>query len=513
MYPGIWAAENPSKPAVIMADSGGALSYRDLEDNSIRVARLLYDAGLRPGDVIALLSDNRPETYVIYWAALRSGLYLTAINHNLAPIEVQYIVEDCGAKALFVSDTKRGTAAQLEIDVPLRFVIGAGLAGYRFFEEAIESLPAEPLDEQPHGDDFLYSSGTTGRPKGIKRPLPELSLGEPGYAYPNLFGPLYGFDTDTVYLSPAPVYHAAPLRFGGVVHATGGTLVLMQRFDPEDFLAAIETYRVTHTQVVPTMFVRLLKLPEEVRTRYDLSSLRTVIHAAAPCPVEVKQRMIDWWGPIIHEYYASTEANGATMIDSETWLRKPGSVGKPLLGIPHICGPDGKELPAGEVGTIYFERDIPTFEYHNAPEKTGETRHPDYEGWTTVGDLGFIDDDGFLFLTDRKAFMIISGGVNIYPQEVEDLYALHPAVADVAVIGVPDEDMGERVVAFVHPADGAEAGPELAEALIDYARDRIAHFKVPREIHFDADLPRTPTGKMVKGALRERYADRERLST
>jgi fatty-acyl-CoA synthase len=290
------------------------------------------------------------------------------------------------------------------------------------------------------------------------------------------------------------------------VHALGGTLVMMEHFDAEGALQAIQQHRVTHTQMVPTMFVRLLRLPVEVRASYDVSSLRFVVHAAAPCPVDVKRRIIEWLGPIVQEYYASTEANGATMIDSETWLAHPGSVGKALLGVLHVCGEDGRELGAGEVGTIFFERDQVPFAYHNDPAKTASTQHPEHPTWTTVGDLGYVDEDGFLFLTDRLAFMVISGGVNIYPQEVEDLFSLHPAVADIAVIGVPDEEMGERVVAFVQPATGTEPGEALAAELTAYARERIAHFKVPREFVFRDDLPRTPTGKMVKGRLREEYA-------
>ena len=293
-----------------------------------------------------------------------------------------------------------------------------------------------------------------------------------------------------------------------MIHALGGTLVMMEKFDAEGALQAISDHRVTHTQMVPTMFVRLLKLPDDLRTSYDVSSLRAVVHAAAPCPVEVKRRMIEWLGPVVHEYYASTEANGATFIDSETWLAHPGSVGTALMGVLHICGEDGAELGPGEVGSVYFEREQLTFRYHNDDERTASTQHPDHPTWTTVGDLGYVDEEGFLYLTDRKAFMIISGGVNIYPQEVEDLFSLHPKVVDIAVLGVPDDEMGERVVAFVQPAPGVETGEALAAELTAYARDRIAHFKVPREFHFRAELPRTPTGKMVKGRLREEYAAR-----
>ncbi|WP_068271299.1 acyl-CoA synthetase [Aldersonia kunmingensis] len=510
MYPGTWAAKTPNKPAMVMAGSGATLTYAELDERSIRLSRYLHDQGLRKGDVVALLSNNRLETYEVYWTALRSGLYITAVNHNLAPAEAAYIVSDCGAKALIVSGEKRELVEGMtDIDASIRLAFGGEVAGYGDYEAALAGASAEPLPEQPHGEDLLYSSGTTGRPKGIKLPLPEFAVDEPGYPYVMIFGGLYGFDTDTVYLSPAPVYHAAPLRFGGVVHALGGTLVMMEHFDAEAALAAIAKYGVTHTQMVPTMFIRMLKLPDEQRDKYDVSSLRCVVHAAAPCPVEVKQRMIDWFGPIVHEYYASTEANGATFIDAERWLTHPGSVGTALLGVIKVCDEDGNLLPAGEIGTIYFEREDKGFEYHNDPAKSASTRHPEHENWTTVGDLGYVDEEGYLYLTDRKAFMIISGGVNIYPQEVEDLFSLHPKVLDIAVLGLPDEDMGERVVAVVQVGPGVESGPELAEELRGYARERIAHYKVPREFHFAEQLPRTPTGKLVKGKLRdELIADR-----
>ncbi|WP_148614160.1 acyl-CoA synthetase [Nocardioides rubriscoriae] len=509
MYPGTWAQTHPDKPALVMAGSGRTLTYTELDDRSLRLANRLRAAGLRQGDVVAMVSDNTPETYEVYWAALRSGLYITAVNHHLSADEVSYIVRDCGAKALVVSAAKSDLVAALDVDVAERLAYGGRLDGYGDYEAALAGAGNDPLPAQPHGDDLLYSSGTTGRPKGIKLPLPDYAVDEPGYKYVAIFGGLYGFDTSTVYLSPAPVYHAAPLRFGGVIHALGGTLVMMERFEPEAFLAAVQEHRVTHTQMVPTMFVRLLKLDESVRASYDVSSLLCVVHAAAPCPVEVKHRMIEWLGPIINEYYASTEANGGTMIDSAQWLAHPGSVGVPLIGRPRICGEDGAEVPVGSVGTIYFEREEfegASFEYHNDPEKTASTQHPQHPNWTTVGDLGYLDDDGYLYLTDRQAFMIISGGVNIYPQEVEDLFSLHPAVLDIAVLGVPDDEMGERVVAFVQPTPGVEPDEALAAELTAYARDRIAHFKVPREIYFRDELPRTPTGKMVKGRLRDEYA-------
>ena len=507
MFPGTWAQRTPDKPALVIAETGRTTTYAELDERSLRLAHVFADAGLVTGDVVAMVSDNAPEAYEVYWAALRSGLYVTAVNHHLSASEAAYIVNDCGAKAMVVSAAKTDLVQAMadQVDVPVRLAFGGDVPGCTSYAEALAAASTEPLTDQPHGDDFLYSSGTTGRPKGIKLPLLPIQVDEPGYPYVMIFGALFGYGEDTVYLSPAPVYHAAPLRYTGVIQALGGTVVLMERFDAEGFLGAVQDYRVTDTQVVPTMFVRMLKLPEEVRASYDTTSLKTVVHAAAPCPVEVKQQMLEWLGPVVHEYYASTEANGATYVGPEDWLAHPGTVGKPLLGTPRICDPAGKELPAGEIGTIYFERDQEPFTYHGDADKTASTRHPEHPWWSTVGDLGYLDDDGYLFLTDRKAFMIISGGVNIYPQEIEDLFSLHPAVLDLAVIGVPDDEMGERVVAFVSPS-GAVAPDDLAAELTSYARERIAHFKVPREFILTDDLPRTPTGKLVKQKLRDRYS-------
>ncbi|MEV8613990.1 acyl-CoA synthetase [Amycolatopsis sp. NPDC051373] len=501
MYPGVHAEQFPGKPAVVVA-GGEVLTYGQLEERSARLARYLHEAGLRRGDHIALLSGNDPKVFEVYWAALRSGLYITAVNRHLSPGEVAYIVDDCGAEALIVSAGLADVAEAVVADtskVRIRLAYRASVAGYESYEDALASVSAEPLPEQPRGMDMLYSSGTTGRPKGIKPPLPERRVDEPGDVYTAVFGTLYGFGPDTVYLSPAPVYHAAPLRFGGVVQALGGTVVLMEKFDAEQALSAIETHRVTHSQWVPTMFVRMLKLPEATRAKYDLSSQCAAVHAAAPCPIDVKRAMIDWWGPILHEYYSSTEGSGITFIDSEQWLRKPGSVGPAGVGVIRICGEHGEELPAGGIGTVYFERDALPFAYHNDPGKTAEAQHPEHPTWTTTGDVGYVDEDGFLFLTDRKAFMIISGGVNIYPQEIENALTLHPKVLDVAVVGVPDAEMGEAVQAFVEPA--GEAGPGLGDELREYLRERIAHYKVPRAFTFVDRLPRTPTGKLVKGEL------------
>ncbi|MEX5631520.1 acyl-CoA synthetase [Parafrankia sp. FMc2] len=504
MYPGVHAERFPDKAAVVVAETGERLTYRELEDRSARLARYLYDAGFRRGDHIALLTDNSPRAFEVYWAAMRSGLYLTAVNSHLSAAEASYIVNDCDAGALVVSGVLRDIAEKVVPDTPavrVRLVFGGAAENHDDYDAALRSVSPEPLPVQPRGADMLYSSGTTGRPKGIRKALPEREVHEPGDLYVGLLTPMYGFDADTVYLSPAPIYHAAPLRYTGVVLALGGTVVLMRRFDARAALAAIARYRVTHSQWVPTMFVRMLKLPAADRELHDLSSHRVAIHAAAPCPVEVKQAMIDWWGPILYEYYAATEAIGTTFITSPEWLRRPGSVGRARLGILHICGDDGAPVPTGETGTVYFERDDPLFEYHNDPEKTAGSRHPDHPTWITVGDVGHTDADGYLYLTDRKVFIIISGGVNIYPQEIENSLVLHPKVFDVAVVGMPDEEMGESVLALVQPAPGVPPGPALAAELAEFLRGRIASYKIPRRFDFVADLPRTPTGKMAKKAL------------
>jgi fatty-acyl-CoA synthase len=460
--------------------------------------------------VVALLATNGPRVFEVYWAAQRSGLYVTAVNHHLTADEVAYVVSDSGAKALVVSASPLAAeVGELVPGVEVRLAYDGPVPGFDDYDAALSGLSAEPLPDQPRGADMLYSSGTTGRPKGIRPALPERRVDEPGDPYVAVFGMMYRFDADTVYLSPAPLYHAAPLRFSATIQAIGGTVVVLERFDPEGALAAIERYRVTHSQWVPTHFVRMLKLPADVRARYDVSSLRVAIHAAAPCPPEVKRAMIDWWGPVLHEYYAATEGAGITFIDSAQWLTHPGSVGRGgIIGDVRICDDEtGAVLGPRQIGTVYFERDTVSFEYHNDPEKTRAARHPQHETWATTGDLGYVDEEGYLYLTDRKAFTIISGGVNIYPRETEDVLALHPAVLDVAVIGVPDPEMGESVLAVVSPAAGTEAGPDLERELIEHVKAHIAAFKAPRRVVFTDDMPRTATGKLVKQILRDRYRE------
>ncbi len=510
MYPGHHAIETPDKPAIIMAATGDVTTYRELNDRSNQFAQWLFAQGLRPGDRIAMLAENHPRFFEVYWAALRSGLYFTAVNRYLSPEEAAYLVNDSGSRVLVSTMAKAETASAmlgLIPDCEHHLMLDGVVEGFSAYEDAVASMPAEPLAEQPAGDVMLYSSGTTGQPKGIRRPLTGQTIDDPdrrGISQLERF--LLGMDEHTMYLSPAPLYHSAPLQWGGGIHELGGTIVIMERFDEARFLEYVERYSITATQVVPTMFIRLLKLPEQVRTAHDLSSLQMCVHAAAPCPVAVKEQMIEWWGPVICEYYAGTEGNGLTFTNSADWLEHKGSVGKAIVGIPHICDDDGNELPVGEAGLIYFESES-AFEYHGDETKTKESRHPEHPNWSKLGDIGYLDEDGFLYLTDRSAFMIISGGVNIYPQEIEACFALHPQVADVAVFGLPDDEMGEYVHAVIQPEAGIEASAELAEQLREFARTEIAHYKVPRVIDFRDELPRLPTGKLYKKPLRQEYLD------
>ncbi|MES9538461.1 AMP-binding protein [Actinomadura sp. NPDC000600] len=510
MHLGQIAARTPDKPAVVMAGSGRVVTFRELNEESNRLAQLLRAEGLRPGDHIAFMMENHPLYLAVAWAAQRSGLYYTAISSRLQADELAYIAGNCEAKA-FITSAATEVAAQSPPDVPLRLMLDGTAPGYDSYEERVAQHPPTPIEDECEGMDMLYSSGTTGRPKGVKPPLSKAPMGEAGPLY-QLLAFLFQPDADSVYLSPAPLYHAAPLRYSLNFHRFGATVVVMEKFDAEQALAAIEKYRVTHSQWVPTMFIRMLKLPEETRARYDVSSLRCAVHAAAPCPVPVKEQMIAWWGPILHEYYAGTEGNCFVYTNSEDWLAHKGTVGRPILGEVHVCDEDGRELPPGEPGTLYFGNG-PVFEYHADEAKTAASRDPWGHGWTTLGDVGHVDEDGFLYLTDRRAYMIISGGVNIYPQEAENVLAVHPKVADVAVFGVPDAEMGEAVKAVVQPLSMDDAGPGLEAELIAYCRDRLAHYKCPRSVDFRAELPRHPTGKLYKRLLKDEYWAHARPAT
>jgi long-chain acyl-CoA synthetase len=506
MFPGATAATAPDKAAIVMASTGQVVTHRELDDRSNQLARLWREAGLVAGDHVAVFMENHTRYLEVVWAALRSGLYVTTVNSYLSAGETAYILSDCGARSVVASQAtadvlQEALSAAPGVELPLVVDRGAGATGD--YEEALASQPTTPLDDQPAGEFMLYSSGTTGRPKGIERPLSGGSI-QDGQMISALLSNIFGVTSDSVYLSPAPTYHSAPLGFCVGVTALGGTVVMMEKFDALGALRAIEQYKVTCGQFVPTMFSRMLKLPQADRTRFDISSLRLAIHAAAPCPTGVKKAMMEWWGPILWEYYAGTELNGFCLCRPHEWLDRPGNVGRPVVGEIHIIDEDGREQPPGEVGLIYFGGG-PAYTYHNDPEKTREAQDPGGHGWTTLGDVGYVDPDGWLFLTDRKAFMIISGGVNVYPQEAEDVLTMHPKVLDVAVIGVPNEEMGEEVKAVVQLTDPDAANADTESELIAYCRQRLAHYKCPVTIDFERELPRLPTGKLYKRQLRDRY--------
>jgi long-chain acyl-CoA synthetase len=507
LYPGTFALTDPDRLAVIRPATGESLTYRELDEQSTRLANHLRSVGMKVGDNVAMVSTNGLPMLVVYWAALRSGFYVTAVNHHLTAAETNYILDDCECKVLFASaDAADAVAASDAVGaITHRIAWGGDLAGFAAYTDVLAAASAEPLVDQPRGQDFLYSSGTTGVPKGVRIPLRDGQVDQVPDPYTPVFATIYAMDETTVYLSPAPLYHAAPLRFCGVTNSVGGLVVMMDRFDPEAALQLIDEHQVTHSQWVPTMFVRMLKLPEVVRDQYDVTSLRYAVHAAAPCPPEVKRSMIDWWGPVIHEYWASTEGAGITLINSTEALERPGSVGRAALGVLRICDESGTEVPSGQIGTIYVEREELPFEYFKDAAKTASVQHAAHPTWTTTGDVGYLDGDGYLYLTDRGSFMIISGGVNIYPQEAENVLILHPAVYDIGIIGIPDPEMGEQVKACVQLADGYSPSEQLAQELIDFVKTRLAGYKAPKSVDFVDDLPRSATGKMVKRKLKERY--------
>ena len=508
MHPRLHAETQPDKPALIMASSGETVTFAELEQRANRGAHALRQLGLGNGDTVAIACDNRLEFFDIYCAAQRAGLILVLLSARLKTDEIAYIVNDSGAKVLLVSDAMPETArsiAQARSAMPgLEQIITIGpVDALPDWQAICAAQPDTAIGDEQIGGRMVYSSGTTGRPKGIKFAS---ATGSPIQPNPGavIFERLYGLGADTIYLSPAPLYHAAPMGMTAGIQAVGGTAVIMTKFDAEEFLKAIERWKITAVMVVPTMFIRLLALPDDLRQRYDLSSLKIVIHAAAPCPVPVKQAMIDWLGPIIEEFYAGSEGIGHVTINSTEWLAHAGSVGRAVVGNVHICDDDGTELPTGETGTIYFSG-ANQVSYHNDPVKTASARNPQHWEWSTMGDVGRVDADGYLYLSDRKDFMIISGGVNIYPQEVENLLIMHPAVADAAVFGVPHADFGEAVKAVIQLKNWEDAGDEMERDLMGWCRAHLADIKCPRSVDFEQELPRAETGKLYKKELKARY--------
>jgi long-chain acyl-CoA synthetase len=490
-----------ASPALILDDC--TISFGELYARSQRVAAVLHDAGLRRGDGVALVLPNRAEFFEITWGCQLSGLYYTPVNTHFTPDEVAYVVENSEAKAVFVDSAMIRLGEHIR-DVNaaarIRIAVGGALPGWQTYEDALRTAgDAPPLAD---GSEMFYSSGTTGRPKAVRRPLPVDGNGSWGQGVLELaLIHRYNMSPSNVYLSPAPLYHAAGANYTMAVNRVGAASIIMPKFDAESVLRLIETHRVTHAQFVPTMFVRMLKLPAEIRRKYDVSSLQCVIHAAAPCPVDVKQQMMEWLGPIIHEYYGGTEGFAGSTIGPEEWLAHPGSVGIPMAPV-HVVGDDGEERPVGQSGELYFEGG-PDFEYFKDPAKTASVYND--RGWRSLGDMGYVDEDRYMYLTDRSTFMIVSGGVNIYPQEAENLLVMHPKLVDAAVFGVPNDEFGEEVKAVVQPVDGVTPCPDLESELIAYCRAHLAGYKCPRSIEFDPELPRDPNGKLYKRRIRERY--------
>jgi long-chain acyl-CoA synthetase len=503
-HPRRHAIKRPDDVAYRISASQDVVTFGQLETRANQVAHTFRQLGLKRGDHIVILMENRREFLEICFGADRTGLYYTTASTHLTDDEIDYIIGDCGASLVLVSDTLVDRinvhAERMSENCPV-MIIGPGRDVLPSFTDMAFKALATPIMDESQGLDMLYSSGTTGRPKGVKWALPDQPVGSSSMLIELLSG-LFGYGVETRYLCTAPLYHAAPLRHTMVTIRTGGSAVIMPKFDAEAALALIDAERITHSQWVPTMFVRLLKLPDSIRQRYSLTSMTMAVHAAAPCPIDVKHRMIDWWGPIIHEYYAGTENNGFTALTTPEWQSHIGSVGKAKLGIIHICDENGAELPVSAEGEVFFENGH-QFTYHNDPEKTASSRNA--RGWTTLGDIGRLDHEGYLYLTDRKSFVIISGGVNIYPQEVENLLLQHAAVLDAAVIGIPNEEFGEEVKAVVQLVDGHEPSKILSDELVAFCRARLSAFKCPRSIDFRTEFPRSPTGKLLKRKMRDEY--------
>jgi len=504
LLPDVFAERTPDRPAIILGGSGKIVTWRELVERSNRMANYFVSIGLKPGDHIAYILENNEYVHQIAWAGRRAGIYYTPINYHLKYEESSYIVRDSEARLLIAQPSTAELALKAGADIPHKLMIGDEiLPGFESFEEAIAKALPDRLEGLPEGNHMCYSSGTTGKPKGIMRTMTARTYGTPLDAEVNAMHKTFGFDEHTVYLVPSPLHFAGGIGWTLGALRYGATVVIMEKFDPEEALRLIDQYKITHSFFVPTHFVRMLKLPREVRDAYDVSSLKLVIHGAAATPIEIKEQMLVWWGPVLHEFYSSTESPGFVRITPEEWIEHKGSVGRPVWGNIRIVDEDTKEvLPPNEPGIICFEGGT-DFAYHNDPEKTKSAY--EFHGWPTNGDIGYVDEEGWLYLTDRRSHMIISGGVNIYPQEAENVLTVYPAVKDVAVIGVPDEEMGEEVKAVVIPEEGYAAGPELEAELIAYCKSKLASYKCPRTVDFVDELPRLETGKLLKRELRNRY--------
>ena len=510
VYLGQWAEAIPDREALIIGDGEVVLTYAELEARSNQVAHAIRALGLEVGDGLAIMLDNN-ETFVeLWWGGMRSGTYMTPINWHLTASEVEYLLADSQAKVLVFQERLAPVVAKALAAAPhiLPLVVGDPesvfeVPGVRSYEELVSAQPTGRIEPEAAGGIMFYSSGTTGKPKGIRPPL---SGGGPddGKSLMRYVGQRYGVREGARYLSPGPLYHSAPITWTTSMHTLGSTSVVMRRFDAEQALALIDHQKITHVQFVPTMFQRIANLPDEVKAKYDLSSIEAVWHAAAPCPIHLKRQMVDLFGPVLWEYYAGSEGGG-TIIGTEEWLERPGSVGRHWTGgtIKILDPVSHEEMPTGEEGLIYFEPlAIHRFEYHNDPDKTSDAYHGDL---FTIGDIGKLDEDGYLYLTDRKSNMIISGGVNIYPQEIENVLSQHPAIADAAVFGVPHDEFGEQVMAAIQLQDPTAAGPDMSAEIERYCRESLAGFKVPRRIEFFDELPRDANGKLYKRHLRDRY--------
>ena len=511
MHPSHFALTHPEKSALIFQPSGVDLTFLELEQRITQAAHLLQNLGIRPGDAVAFCIENSPEFFEVAWAAQRVGAIFTPMSTRLSADDMRYIVEDAGVRVFILSaacESSRHVKKEMFAAVELMAVNG-DIEGFGDWRKQRQEMPITPISSPAPGREMMYSSGTTGRPKGVRKPLPQGEFDDSDSRAVN-FSQKFSLGEDSVYLSTSPLYHSAPYVFAASALRYGATCVVMEHFEAELALHCIQTFRCTHGIWVPTMFHRMLRLPPEVRHAYDASSLRYALHGAAPCAVHVKEEMINWWGPILHEYYAGTEGIGSCMISSLEWLSHKGSVGRATDGEIHILDEHDEEVPVGGIGVVHF-KNTSQFEYWKAPDKTAGTRSK--QGWWTYGDIGYVDMEGYLYLTDRKDFMIISGGVNIYPQEIENVLLSHPLVSDAAVFGIPNEEYGEEVKAVVQPVGEHTSYTSSHKAeLIEFCRQKLGSVKTPRSIDFVDELPRHATGKLYKRLLRERYLEMHKSS-